>query len=309
MGIPGAACMLLKVVAPMSKAPTSHNMGAVSQQEVHPNNNPCSPNSAPQEIWRTWAGEIETIPQEQWAHVAANRYARHGLKVGILNGKIPMTSHGFKDFTTNLEQINAWWGTYPGANIGATPPKGVVVIDIDPRNGGHETWEALTRYRELPETLLVRTGSGGHHFWYRLPHEGAIRGELGKGIDLKTHTGYLVMPPSIHPTTGERYTISWWADIAVLPTWLNEYVYKPTPRPTQSMQARREGDNAGGGLVETVERAPEGQRNSALYWAACRNVDEGLGLDEELVAAALVCGLSEREARQAIASAQRKDVA
>ncbi len=54
--------------------------------------------------------------------------------------------------------------------------------------------------------------------------------------------------------------------------------------------------------------AHEGQRNTRLFWAACRAYEDGIGpeLVEPLVDAARATGLSEREARATIASAARK---
>ncbi|WP_031111179.1 primase alpha helix C-terminal domain-containing protein, partial [Streptomyces sp. NRRL S-146] len=63
----------------------------------------------------------------------------------------------------------------------------------------------------------------------------------------------------------------------------------------------------GQGLVQFVLAAHEGQRNTRLFWAACRAYEDGIGpaLVTPLVDAALHTGLSEREARTTIASAAR----
>jgi hypothetical protein len=60
-------------------------------------------------------------------------------------------------------------------------------------------------------------------------------------------------------------------------------------------------------LLRTVANAAEGTRNAILYWAACRMVEE-VGPDHEafaleLVHAAEIAGLPEREARGTIRSA------
>ncbi|MCQ9135928.1 primase alpha helix C-terminal domain-containing protein, partial [Streptomyces hilarionis] len=77
------------------------------------------------------------------------------------------------------------------------------------------------------------------------------------------------------------------------------------PRPGGS------GPTAGGahgrGLVQFVLAAHEGQRNTRLFWAACRAYEDGIGpeLTEDLIAAAQRTGLTPREARGTIASAAR----
>ncbi|NUK43537.1 DNA primase, partial [Streptomyces lunaelactis] len=63
----------------------------------------------------------------------------------------------------------------------------------------------------------------------------------------------------------------------------------------------------GQGLVQFVLAAHEGQRNTRLFWAACRAYENGFGDDlaDALTEAAVRAGLTEREARATIASADR----
>ncbi|MEV6183948.1 primase alpha helix C-terminal domain-containing protein, partial [Streptomyces sp. NPDC052015] len=63
----------------------------------------------------------------------------------------------------------------------------------------------------------------------------------------------------------------------------------------------------GQGLVQFVLAAHEGQRNTRLFWAACRAYENGIGpdLSPALIDAAVHTGLSEREARSTLASAAR----
>ncbi|MGJ5898185.1 bifunctional DNA primase/polymerase [Streptomyces niveiscabiei] len=65
------------------------------------------------------------------------------------------------------------------------------------------------------------------------------------------------------------------------------------------------GSQHGHGLVQFVLSAHEGQRNTRLFWAACRAYENGLALSGELLEAALRTGLTEREARSTLASAAR----
>ena len=71
-----------------------------------------------------------------------------------------------------------------GLSVIAGDASRCVVIDIDPRNGGDETWERLGW--EIPETLTVRT-PGGVHYYLRLP-DGVYVGKrvhgAGPGVDL-----------------------------------------------------------------------------------------------------------------------------
>ncbi len=76
-----------------------------------------------------------------------------------------------------------------------------MVIDVDPRNGGAETWARLVEEYgpKLEKTTTSLTPSGGQHFIYRDPV--GLRcstGLLGRGIDVKAEGGMVVLPPSIN---------------------------------------------------------------------------------------------------------------
>lgn len=158
----------------------------------------------------------------------AIEYGVNSWAVGPLNGKIPAIpgGRGVLDFTTNIDQIAQWWGgRYAGCNIGARVPASMFVLDIDPRHGGDRSIAELQeRHNDLlPETLTTISGrlDGGRHLFFRRPSGKLISKRLGPGIDLKTSSGYVVMPPSIHPDTGNRYTrID--APVAAPPPWLVE---------------------------------------------------------------------------------------
>lgn len=244
------------------------------------------------------------VEEQDWLPVAAHRYALHGFPVGPLHGKIPLTSHGMKDFTTDPEQVQRWWAQYPGANIGVRPPVGWVVLDIDPRNGGADTWQQINHGHTLPATIVTCTGSGGWHWWFRLPYAGDIRGSAGDGVDVKTHRGYLVMPPSIHPDTHGLYRVHQWVQprlVPQLPVWLRKHVYRPLPAP---VMPRRAGGRPGDGLVGAVAATVEGQRNQMLFWAACRALKDGLDLEQELTDAARGVGLDDMEIMATLNSAR-----
>lgn len=155
---------------------------------------------------------------------AAAAYAAAGWPVFPIHerGKTPMTPHGHLDATRDAGRIREYWALCPAANIGVAVPAGLVVVDIDDR-------DALQRLkaedRHLPATARSTTGRGSH-FYYRTDEE--IRNTVGlfPGVDLRGQGGYVVVPPSIHPT-GARYR---WkvpplpANIADAPGWLLEAV-------------------------------------------------------------------------------------
>lgn len=125
-------------------------------------------------------------------------------------GKHPLGAevpHGYKDATTDPAQIEAWWTKWPKANIGIATgaASGIVVVDVDPRNGGDDTIRALeAQYGKLKSKIVTKTGGGGWHVIYQ--YDGRkLPKTLGAGIDLKGDGGYIVAPPSV---TRGRYSFT-----------------------------------------------------------------------------------------------------
>ncbi|MBK6041477.1 DNA primase, partial [Streptomyces sp. MBT55] len=91
------------------------------------------------------------------------------------------------------------------------------------------------------------------------------------------------------------------------PRALLRLLTRPRRPPTATRGATPTPDRRGEGLIQFVLAAHEGQRNTRLFWAACRAYEHGFGdaLADALTAAAVRTGLPEHEARAAIASAAR----
>lgn len=111
--------------------------------------------------------------------------------------------------------------------------KGLLVIDVDARNGGVESYAKLVE--AFPGIagagLIVETGSGGgsKHLYYRLPEDLALVTHLPEypGIDFKS-SGYVVGPGSLHKS-GNTYRILYGSvdDIEAPPERLLEALKKP----------------------------------------------------------------------------------
>ncbi|MDN5929510.1 MAG: bifunctional DNA primase/polymerase [Pseudonocardia sp.] len=212
--------------------------------------------------------------------------------------KHPLTRSGKDDATTDPTLVAEWLARWPGCNWGVRPPVGVVVVDVDPRNGGDDELAKLQeRHGALPATLTARTGSGGLHIW--LSYNGPTRGRLCTGVDIKSNSGYLVAPPSVHECGGTYE----WIDqrpAAYAPAWVKAILNPPTVR--RSPTGAGSGNIAG--LVRFVETAGEGERNRRLYWAACRAVERGLDT-EPLIDAGVGVGLVHMAAVATVKSAEK----
>lgn len=212
--------------------------------------------------------------------------------------KHPRTRNGKDDATTDLGTVAEWMARWPGCNWGVRPPKGVVVLDVDPRNGGDVALAELEmRHGRLPATLTAVTGSGGLHIW--LTYNGPARGKLCAGVDVKTNTGYLVAPPSRHISGGTYY----WRDqrpAEYAPRWVTTILNPPVKRTYVSPT----GNGSIDALVRYVANSGEGDRNRHLFWAACRAFESGHE-PTPIADAAVTAGLTTAEVTATIRSAAR----
>lgn len=131
-------------------------------------------------------------------------------------GKRPITERGFKDATTDLEQIERWWTENPDANVAVATGDGLLVIDPDRRNGGDKTLETLeAAFGPLPRTCVAKT-SDGIHIWLRYDGPKPPIRKSWPGVDFKHDGGYVVVAPSIHPS-GVVYSFESFGEPARLP--------------------------------------------------------------------------------------------
>lgn len=152
-------------------------------------------------------------------------YAQRGWKVFPLvpRDKRPLTKRGVHDASDNPDQIRAWWKEHPNANIGLACgwESGLDVLDIDGPEGEESLALLVATHGALPRSLESRTARGRHIFF---AHHGDVKnsaGKLGHKLDTRSNGGYVVAPPSVHPT-GAVYQ---WAenasprDFPNLPQW------------------------------------------------------------------------------------------
>ncbi len=237
-------------------------------------------------------------------------------------GKHPRTRRGLYDATTDAATIARWFQRWPSANLGvrtgARPDgAGLVVLDVDPAHGGEAALaELVGRHGALPVTLEVATGGGGRHLYFAHPGRAVANsaGRLGAGLDVRGDGGFVVVPPSRHPS-GARYR---WrpAPVADLPGWLHTLLLPvpATPRPAPVTVARPKAWAAAAlaDEVANVRGAGEGVRNHTLNRAAFalgQLVGGGHLPEADVVAwlldAALSSGLGEHEAAATIGSGLR----
>lgn len=196
---------------------------------------------------------------------AALDYASRGIPVFPLKprSKKPATEHGFKDATTDPEQIRAWWGSSPNANVAFTngSASGLWVLDIDPRNDSNDSWKRLIDQHGEPLTRTIRTGSGGRHYVFTVGERSIKRRKTRyPGIEVCGEGGYVVAPPSV--TESGPYEV------------LNDI--DPQPAEPWVLQIALESPETLKVPVGSV--IPEGSRDTTLYRIACHY--RGRGCEE-----------------------------
>lgn len=178
------------------------------------------------------------------------------------SGKHPRNRDGVHGASSEKKKIRQWWAESPDANIGiACGPSRLLVVDVDPRNGGDKTFKRLKKQHGFPDTVTAITSGGGRHLYYLDDPKSSrsvtdLTGDSG-GVDIKAASGYVVAPSSLHKS-GEHYR---WAkgqspnecDLAQAPEWLLAQV-------VQASTAEFIDD--GGPILD-------GQRNETLFRLAC----------------------------------------
>lgn len=251
---------------------------------------------------------------------AALHLTQFGWKVFPLMAgqKIPAVAkrdggRGCLDATDDENIIGDWARQYPMANIGLACglPSKILVIDLDPRNGSEDSIARFkARKQNFLPTVTAQTANGGTHLYYAYePELKNSKSVLAPGIDVKTTGGYVVAPPSVLEG-GRHYR---WLNSPLgehlprLPRWALEAL-KPKPQPVLVFK-RESAPKDLAPLADFVARSASGERNNALFWAACRAAEAGLldgNAQATLLSAAQSIGLPRIEAEKTIASAVKK---
>jgi hypothetical protein len=159
-------------------------------------------------------------------------------------------------------EVREWYARWPDANIGIVTGavSSLVVLDVDPLHGGDRSVEELERaHGHLPRTVEASTGGGGRHVYWAHPG-GHVRNQVGlaPGLDLRGDGGFVVAPPSVHPS-GRRY--AWGqshrpeeAPLAPMPPWVL-HLARRREHPGHPLAHWRR-------LVR--EGVPEGERNNSI---------------------------------------------
>lgn len=232
------------------------------------------------------------------------------------NGKAPLVAGAFDGEDTKL--IQQW--IEEGGNVGTLTgsASGIAVIDIDNHNGVDglgNLKEFLDTYDiELPKTTIVKTPSGGLHYYFKLDEkyndtQFIQNHKQLEGIDFQTHGRYVVAPPS--QIDGNGYKPVCIVELAELPEkWLEMFTDKTITKKNK----KRERKWTANLLGDIISGSGEGGRNIWLTTQIGKLFATGLNHDEVRVWALYVnqigCNppLSEDEVLQTYESVRKREL-
>jgi len=214
----------------------------------------------------------------------ALRYAESGWFVLPLipRGKRPLGSlvpKGVLDASRHEQTIGTWFqGT--GANLGIATGKksGIWVLDIDGPVGSLVWWDWEAQNGHC-FTLAQRTGrrDGGRQLFFNYPVGYTIKSRTGvmTGVDVRADSGYVVAPPSVHPS-GKNYVWEGKVPINKAPLKLLELIgARKTHKPTSGAQNKTSrssnyGPTVRAGLLQELSSCPRGGRDQLAFRVATR---------------------------------------
>ena len=165
------------------------------------------------------------------------------------------------------EKVESWFSTLSGAGVGVVTGRisNIVVLDV-------ENWcktpieELLKRY---PTHMIAKSGSGGHHLYYQYPtNVSKVSNRVGifDGADLRADGGFIVLPPTRHPSGGVY-------------TWVEQGAPGMFPRELLELESKPITTQSDGWITEALRGVSEGGRNDTCARLAGYFFKKGLNSD------------------------------
>ncbi len=165
-------------------------------------------------------------------------YVQRGWAVFPCRNKIPLTQHGYKDASKDIDAVKRMFLEHPNENVAVVTGKvsGIFVLDIDVKNGakGAESISELEKeFGALPHSVEALTWSGGRHVFFKYPEKGVgCKTGVRPGIDIRGDGGYVIAAPSVIEGRPYAWEVSHHPDetmIADAPEWLLDLLEDKKP--------------------------------------------------------------------------------
>lgn len=131
-------------------------------------------------------------------------YARMGFRIHPLQPGTknhPRWSGWQERAASDLNEVRDWWRWHKADNIAVATGRGLVVIDLDVKNGDDgfaslRQWLIEHPEVRLPVAPVVRTTTGGAHLYFRTNQRVKSCPGWRPGVDVRGEGGYVVAPLS-----------------------------------------------------------------------------------------------------------------
>jgi uncharacterized protein (DUF927 family) len=185
----------------------------------------------------------------------------------------------FQEKLATAEQISNWRDSLqpPAWAVITGPLSGILVLDFDGPRGK----ETMQRLRIRPH---VKTGSGGHHAYFRHPGH-PVRtlnsksklalGERFPGLDIRADGGYAIFAGRNRTGPYEWLRAPEPDELLTLPAEVRSVLgldapCEAPPSPSGDRHAPRRATDAEALIRRALECAPDGGRNNMGFWLACQ---------------------------------------
>lgn len=164
------------------------------------------------------------------------------------------------------QTVNNWFSNLSGAGVGVVTGRvsNMVVLDVE-SDCPYPIEDLLKRY---PTQMYSRTGSGGYHLFYQYPtNVSRVANRVGifERVDLRADGGFIVLPPTVHPS-GNRYT------------WIKRGVPGAFPVALLDLRSQPKVQDEGW-ITEALRGVSEGGRNDTCARLAGYFFKKGINYD------------------------------
>ena len=164
------------------------------------------------------------------------------------------------------DMVQNWFVNLTGAGIGVVTGKisNMIVLDVE-SDCPYPIEDILKKY---PTQMVSRTGSGGYHLFYQYPQNtGHVGNRVGifERADLRADGGFIVLPPTRHPSGGQYQ-------------WIKRGPLGAFPMALLDLQSQPRTQNEGW-ITEALRGVSEGGRNDACARLAGYFFKKGMNYD------------------------------
>lgn len=164
------------------------------------------------------------------------------------------------------DMVESWFKNLSGAGIGVVTGKISNMVVLDVENYCKTSIEELLRI--YPTQMYSRTGSGGYHLFYQYPtgvSKVSNRVGIFEGADLRADGGFIVLPPTIHPSGGKY-------------EWVKRGIPGTFPKALLELESQPK-VQSDGWITEALRGTSEGGRNDTCARLAGYFFKKGLNYD------------------------------